>query len=352
VDPFPNMGTPVAYLVDDTGLVAEPFANGAGQVPALLRRSAGIDEAPAADHDHEHGDGHEHDDAVPQPKFVPAPSAGVCGPGAPAPGAPTVWEPAHAYRVGDVYVGVKANTPAADAVLARVLAPIRNDELDPPANYSIVLAGDGDGDGADGVRGLHMLLRGTDILVRSRSEARVIHGLLQYLSGHAPSETGLMFTSTVVAVVDDHALLLPRSVQSRLKELQPRLSRAGIRIADVPVGLVDLATREVVVAEPAIAFDAGALGALADPAARGSELARVQPGRYRLTAWCFANAEVGAFSAAKATAKALSLSLMQVEEATMVASLVDLFGAVPGVGVGSLPDDDMVAAIKADATGS
>jgi peroxiredoxin len=38
---FSSLGTPVAYLVDENGNVAEPLAIGAEQVPALARRAAG-----------------------------------------------------------------------------------------------------------------------------------------------------------------------------------------------------------------------------------------------------------------------------------------------------------------------
>lgn len=364
-DPFPGMGTPMAYLIDEAGVIAEPLAAGAGEVPVLLRTIAGV-EAPAAeptapvhDHDHDHDhDGHDHgdhdraatdEDAAPRPKFIPMQAGGgVCGPGATS-ATPTVWEPAHAYQVGDYYIGIQANTPATDALLARVLAPVRNDDLVPPANYSLLLAGDGDG--ADGVRGLNMLLSGAQVLVRSRSEARVIHALLQYLSTWDDVPTGMVVTDTVVGIRDGQAVLLPRLLQSKIKELQPRLSRAGIATADTPFGVLDLVTREVVVPEVTIAYDDAALADVPDPAPRGSELARVLPGRYPLAAWYFSGRDTGVFSDAAATAHALSQSRHQLEEPAVVAAFAEMFGSIDGVGVGLTANDEMVAAIAAHIAG-
>jgi peroxiredoxin len=43
--PFRELGTPVAYLLDEERRVAEPLAVGAEQVPALARETAGVEEA-------------------------------------------------------------------------------------------------------------------------------------------------------------------------------------------------------------------------------------------------------------------------------------------------------------------
>lgn len=43
-EPFENMGTPVAYLLDERGRVARPVAVGANEVPALAREVAGAND--------------------------------------------------------------------------------------------------------------------------------------------------------------------------------------------------------------------------------------------------------------------------------------------------------------------
>ena len=54
---FSGMGTPVAYLVDEEGKNAAPFAYGSDAVPALARKAAGL---PPSESFHEVHEGHDH----------------------------------------------------------------------------------------------------------------------------------------------------------------------------------------------------------------------------------------------------------------------------------------------------
>jgi peroxiredoxin len=290
-DPFPAMGTPVAYLLDPEGRVAEPLAYGAGEVPEMARRAAGLAEpapVPSAEdedeHDHEDDHaGHEHEAPVDGPKYLPA-SAGVCNPGAGSTNKkPRVWAKTSSYAVGDYHLGVRADSVATDDLLGHVFAAHRlPDDVEAPDNYSVVL---GESGSKRGTRGLNLLLWANTTVVRSRSPRRVLLALANHFSGVLEPEVGLLRTTNVGAVLGDTAILLPAVLMQWLEQVQPRLTRLGVRLVDAPYTLIDPERLELVVPEPRVQLDQAALASIQDPAPTRSELPAAEPGRYPLRAW-------------------------------------------------------------------
>jgi thiol-disulfide isomerase/thioredoxin len=285
-DPFPAMGTPVAYLLDTEGRVVEPLAYGAIEVPALARRAAGLEaaSAPSAPVEHDHDHDHDHDqEAAPAggPKYLPS-AGGVCNPGAGSSKKPRVWAKTSAYEVGEYHIGVRADSLATDDLLGRVFAGHRlADDVEAPENYSVVI-----GDGRKGsARGLNLLLRGSSTVVRSRSPRRVVSALAAYLSSVLEPQDEFLRTMNVGAIVGDSAILLPGVVMQWLEDVQPRLSRLGVRLVDQPYSIIDPDRLELVVPEPRVKVDGAALADIAESAPSRSEPAPVEPGRYPLRAW-------------------------------------------------------------------
>ncbi len=267
VDPFPEMGTPVAYLLDAEGRVAEPLAFGASAVPALARRAAGLAEAPAAPRA--------------DVRYLPGAIEEVCGPGASGK-KPRVWTENATYRIGDHHVGIRADSPAAAELIDRALSAYRG-EPDPavPPNYSVVLGDPVSGPSKD----LRLLLWQNTTVVRSRSTDRVLHSLGAHLSSLFSTPEGLLRTTNVAVVREGEAVLLPPSIMGDLEKLQPRLARGGWRPVDEPYAVIDPATDELVVPEPTVHLAGDVLDELGEPSLGRSELSRALPGRYRLRAW-------------------------------------------------------------------
>lgn len=287
-DPFPGMGTPVAYLIDEEGRVAAPLGYGADQVPALARRAARLarqepEPAVAGGHDHNQHDGHGHEGEGTGPKYLPA-SAGVCGPGAAsAKKKPLTWARTSAYSVGEFHIGVRADSLATDKLLGRIFAAHRlSADVEAPDNYSVVLT---EGNGKGGARGLNLLLLANTTVVRSRSPRRVLLALAGHLSSVLEPEDGLLRTTNVGAVIGDAAILLPGVAVQWLEQVQPRLTRLGVRLVDRPYSTIDPDRLELVVPEPRMQLDEAALAAVREPASNRSELPAVEPGRYPLRAW-------------------------------------------------------------------
>ena len=324
-DPFPAMGTPVAYLLDTEGRVAEPLAYGADEVPALARRAAGLEtqsgpSAPADDHDH----GHDHGPEVAPiegPKYLPA-SGGVCNPGAGASKKPRVWAKTSAYEVGEFHIGVRADSLATDDLLGRVFATHRlPGDVEAPDNYSVVIAEEG----KRSARSLNLLLWGSSTVVRSRSPRRVLLALAAYLSSALEPQEGLLRTSNVGAIVGDSAILMPSVVMQWLEDVQPRLSRLGVRLVDQPFSTIDPDRLELVVPEPRVEVDEGALAEISEPTPSRSEQPRVEPGCYPLRAWTVWETEE--VDAPLTRAKAVAASLPSI-----IANPEDLEALLPQLG--------------------
>jgi len=295
-DPFAGFGTPSAYLLDADGKVEVPMAYGALEVPLLARQLAGLGT-----------DGESSADQSGQPliRYLPAPG-GVCGPGGgDGSGHGTEWSGTRAYGFGEVRAGVRHNSEETAELLDRLLAGARVDDPGVPDNFSIALYPP---TGA-GKRELNLLVKGSQQLVRSRSALRVVRGLLNHLSaalGHRPG--GTLRLNATAAIRDGQALLLPPSL-AEVKELSPRLARVGIQLVDLPEVNVDTESREVVVPEPGIVYDASVLDQLDKGRRLGSELPAVLPGRYPLRAWFMVSSaeRTGPLTRAHAVAYALPL---------------------------------------------
>jgi coenzyme PQQ synthesis protein D (PqqD) len=296
VDPFPGFGTPSAYLLDEEGRVSAPMAVGADQVPALAREAAGLDPEP----DHE---GEEDPTGV---RYLPA-AAAVCGPttGTQEIHPKTSWAGTRAYRLGDTRLGVRYNSDETAATLDLLFGDAPIDDPKVQDNYSVALYEPS----ANGSRELNLLVRGGTQLVRSRSRARVLAGLLAHLSAEIePPDTTLRLVRATAGVREGEAMLLPANLVVWLKELQPRLARQGIQLVDVPFPSLDVLTKDLVVPEPSIPHDPSVIE-VDEEMHLGSELPRIRPGRYPLTDWYMecGPAQTGLLTPAFAVAFALQL---------------------------------------------
>jgi thiol-disulfide isomerase/thioredoxin len=323
-DPFPAMGTPVAYLLDTEGRVAEPLAYGAEEVPALARRAAGLEaqsgpSAPADDHDHDHDHVQE---AAPAegPKYLPS-SGGVCNPGAGSSKKPRVWAKTSTYEVGEFHIGVRADSLATDDLLGRIFATHRlPDDVEAPDNYSVVIGEEG----KRSARSLSLLLWGSTTVVRSRSPRRVLLALAAYLSSALDPMDELLRTANVGAIVGNSAILLPSVVMQWLEDVQPRLSRLGVRLVDQPYSTIDPDRLELVVPAPRVKVDEAALADVSEPAPSRSEQPRVEPGRYPLRAWTVWETEEMDVPLSRAKAVAASLPSIMANPGDLEALLPQL----------------------------
>lgn len=342
-DPFPEMGTPAAYLLDAEGRVDAPLAYGAGEVPELAGLAGGLipvvgaaaaaaaESAPAHDHEHaeEHDPEHDHrEEAVATgPRYLTQ-AAGVCGPGASSGKKPRVWAATTAFAVGDYHVGVRMDSAATNETLGRILEPLRLPEgTRAPDNFSVILGGSG----GRGTKELSLLLRGDETVVRSRSSRRVVRALISHLSSLLAPDDGLLRTFNLAMLVDGEAVMLPAEARDWIEQLQPRLARLGVRLSDQPLAGIDLERLELVVPEPALSVNQAALEELAEPALGRSELPAIEPGRYRLRSWGINTHEdqesVSRAHALSDTWGAVQSGQGEIEE--LVDKLGELFARVP-----------------------
>jgi hypothetical protein len=107
--------------------------------------------------------------------------------------------------------------------------------------------------------------------------------------------------------VGDSAILLPSAVLQWLEDVQPRLSRLGVRLVDQSGSIIDPERLELVVPEPTVQVNEIALARIPEPGASRSELPRVEPGRYPLRAWAMSEGDDydGPLSRARAVAASL-----------------------------------------------
>ncbi|HEX6393044.1 MAG TPA: PqqD family protein [Acidimicrobiales bacterium] len=285
-NPFGSLGTPVAYLLGVDGVIEHPAALGADQVPNLAREAAGLQPEPTevtSQPDADQG-GVEHVHA--QRPVLPA-AGGMCGPSPHTGGkAPRQWASTLGFDIGDYRVGVRADSIRTEELLARVFgAYLVQDGPPAAANFSVVLGGADSGD----AKALSLLLAADATVLRSRSSRRVVRALQARLSGllDRPDTDGLVRTVAVAALAGDRAFLLPPAAIRGMEYLQPRLARLGVRLSDAPGALVDPATGELVIPEPAIEVAHDVLEELGEVPSSRSELLPMEPGRYRLGAWGF-----------------------------------------------------------------
>lgn len=354
VDPFHGTGTPAAYLLDTDGTVAEPLVVGANNVPMLARDLAGVDPAtplgltpaPVA------GDALLDADEV-RGEYLPAPGA-TCGPGGGGGGAAnsTTWQGTRAYALGRHHVGIRYDTPETAEVLDRLFAGARVNDRRVPDNYSVALGSARAADGAAVSHSLKLLVHGSTQLVRSRSSGRVLAALLQYLSSDllsdlASAAPSFVHVSSTAVVRDGDALLLPPGLVNAVKQLQPRLAKAGIGMVDTPRTLLDVDARELVVPEPVVAHDPAVIDDLDAGATLGNELPRVRPGRYPLRAWFVMRdpRHRGRLSPATAVTATLPLLYELDDLHDEVVRFAELFRDLPVFGIWSEGPADLVAQV-------
>jgi hypothetical protein len=144
-----------------------------------------------------------------------------------------------------------------------------------------------------------------------------------------------MRVSATAMVRDGEAVLVPAGLVDFVKQLQPRLAKAGLCIVDSPRTLLDLTTRELVVPEPTVPYDASVIAELDEGVKLGSELPWIRPGRYPLGAWCLPRSpeHLGELSPAVAVTAALPTLFDLDDLRTEVDRLADLFAGVRPVGI-------------------
>jgi len=230
--------------------------------------------------------------------------------------------------VDDWHIGIRHNgTDALDA-LERVLPGALADDPRVPENYSLALHPRS----GKGARDLHLLTSGGAQLVRSRSAARVLRGLLTHLTfALFPSDEGLLSVHMTALVSEGETVMAPRRLMLERERAQPRLARVGYQIVDCPVALVDPVACELVVPEPKVTYDEDALVALDRATDAGRELPAVLPGRYPITAWRFGT--VDDFVSPMSHARAVASLLPHVErpDDDVAAVLATLTSLVDGV---------------------
>jgi hypothetical protein len=314
--PFAGFGTPAAYLVDGEGKVAAPFAYGALEVPELAREAAGLGDEGALT-------------GAPSPALYLPVGPAVCGGDGPDGSDGFKWTGTATYRLGEFHVGIRYNAESSAETLDRLFPGLRVEDSRAPDNYSVVLQ-----DSLNRTREFNLLLQGPKYLVRSRTRARVLRGLLNYLSAElSPPEQPLLGLRTSAVVHNGRAIILPASVSNWINVVQPRLNRLGIQIVDLPWLLIDPAAAEMVVPEPLVDYDHGVLDELDGADGLGSELPPVLPGRYPLQALVVPGDVEGPLSSARGLVEAVPLLMVphdNVEEAAQ--ALVRLFEKVEPTG--------------------
>jgi peroxiredoxin len=349
VDPFRGTGTPAAYLLDDDGRLTETMVVGADQVPVLARDLAGLDPATPYGELRDPDDGDATGDEV-RGRYLPA-AGEMCGPGGASTANSTDWAGTRVYALAEHHVGLRFDHADTAAVLDRLFAGARVNDRRAPDNYSVVLGGAPSARVPGSSQALKLLVRGGTQLVRSRSSARVLAALLQYLAADLGAVTEpLVRVYAAAAVRAGEAVLLPRGVVDGLRQFQPRLAKAGIALVDMPHALVDLEACALVVPEPDVAHDPAVLAeldAVAKPAV--SELPRVHPGRYPLRTWFLSRSpdSVGPLTPAIAVTSALPLVFDRTDAHDDVARLAELFEHVAAIGVWAETVEELVAQVAA-----
>jgi hypothetical protein len=271
----------------------------------------------------------------------------VCGPGGGGQSPGTAWEGTLGVRVGSYHIGIRYNSGETAEVLRRLFTGSTVDDPRVPDNYAVALHPPGGRS-----RELDLLVKGANQMVRSRSRSRVMRALLGHLSSDlTPRDPALLHVASTAAVRDGtDGLLLPAGLVAWVKQLQPRLSRRGIQLVDLPWSTIDPATHELVVPEPTVDHDPTVLDDFADDRL-GSELPAVRPGRYPLKAWFLlmpraeGDAAAEALTASGLVAAAAGTLLATKEEfATALQHAALIAAAVPGyptqaAGPESLVDD-------------
>lgn len=214
------------------------------------------------------------------------------------------WAATSTFRVGEYLVGVRSDSDVTDALVRRLLAGSLVEGPVAPPNYSLILSSPN----GDGQRGLSQVFRSSTAVVRTRRRRRALLGLLSWLHGHLPADGSLLHLQAMATVGPQGAALAPWTLISSLEKLQPRLHRRGVQVLDAYGARLDLATGDLVVTEPPLAFDPAVLAEVEDDQrSSGRELPPVPPGRYPVRGWAHWPQPQGGGTRAACLAQATSL---------------------------------------------
>ena len=136
-----------------------------------------------------------------------------------------------------------------------------------------------------GIKALHLLYRGGEVVVSGRNASRALNALAPFLAFHGDlSSAGVVpIPGLVVAKAGTNpgepVMLLQAT--SRLSGRAQRLARAGIMVADSPAIWLDPVTHEIVIGAPGVSFDSSFLWSLAEASpGLGPDISMLAPGRY------------------------------------------------------------------------
>jgi len=265
--PLARFGTPAAAHLDAEGRLVSPVVSGTHSVLATARSLAG--EPDGAD--------------VGAVRYLLTPDGGCPSPASPG---PTVrWSGTRVYDVDGYRFGLRADSESTARTLDALFPGARVEDPRAGHSYAVTLPGPDGGSPAPG-RDLNLLVRGAEVLVRTRSASRVLRALLWRLADEmVPFDVDgpTVRVNSMAVMVDGVALLVPPGVRTLAPGLSRQLARAGVAVADVPRPEVDLLTAELVVRAPAVTHAPGVL--TDDPADEGVEPAVMSAGRYPLAGW-------------------------------------------------------------------
>lgn len=138
---------------------------------------------------------------------------------------------------------------------------------------------------ARGMKPLHLLYRGGDVVVSGRNASRVLNALAPYLALHGDlSGAGVVAIPGLViakAGTNPGEPVMLLQAAARLTGREQRLAKAGIMVADSPAIWLDPATNEVVVGAPGVSFDSRSLMSHAEGYLQlGADISLLSSGRY------------------------------------------------------------------------
>jgi hypothetical protein len=167
----------------------------------------------------------------------------------------------------------------------RLLAPYVVDDPEVPANFSLKFAED-EAEGRP--RQFHLLYRAYSVFARARGATRLLNGLAAGLSVHDEQvwpgdHTGV----TALAVTrGEDAVLIPAHFRHFTDQLEPRLTRGGLRLALTSNMILETGTGRLVIPEPGLRLDPDAIAAFEQRyPTPPSERPPAEPGPYVLRAW-------------------------------------------------------------------
>lgn len=259
-----------------------------------------------------------------------------------------MWAGTSTFRVGAFHVGVRCSTPAMHELVRCALAAHLNDEVEAPANYSVLL---GSGEGGGPTKGFHFLYANATPVVRSRDPERLVRGLLAHLSGFQPDATGDLHLVGRALVRDGRALVAPGVIGSWLKLVERRLNVRGFEVVDTPWVRFDSRRGAVVVPEPALQVEWSALDGLDRVAMRGGRAERwVAFGHYPVNGWALVtpDGQLGPLPRAQAVlwAATLVLNRDRLGAQDTLEGVATAMRIVPPVGIGWTDERELVDSLE------